>query len=145
MQLIIMAGLVLLLDRVTKWWIKDHFFLGESYPVLHNLFHITYIENRGAAFGLLEDQRWIFLSVVAVFLVALYWYWKKIQTFPSYAKLGIGMLLGGAIGNGLDRFIQHSVTDFFDFRIWPIFNIADIGICVGMALVIIYLWKEETQ
>ena len=145
MQLLSIASITLLLDRITKWWIKSNFFLGESHPVIKDIFHITYIENRGAAFGLLEDQRWIFLSVVAIFLFVLYRYWKQIQHFPIYAKIGVGMLLGGAIGNGIDRFTQHSVTDFFDFRIWPIFNIADIGICVGMTLLLLYLWKEEQE
>ena len=107
----ILLILWLLLDQWTKYYIMNHFMLGESLVVIPNVFHLTYIINRGAAFGMLANQRWFFL-----------------------------LLVSGAIGNGIDRYMLHGVVDFFDFRIWPIFNVADIGICVGVALVVYYLF-----
>ncbi|MBS7143655.1 MAG: signal peptidase II [Veillonella sp.] len=103
----------LLLDQWTKYYIMNHFMLGESLVVIPNVFHLTYIINRGAAFG---------------------------SKGPWTLQIGSALLVSGAIGNGIDRYMLHGVVDFFDFRIWPIFNVADIGICVGVALVVYYLF-----
>lgn len=137
----ILALAWLLLDQVSKHYVQAHFYLGESLPVIPNVFHWTYILNRGAAFGILLDQRIFFLFVVAVLFFALWIYRKKVEYGPSYLKMGVALLVSGALGNGWDRYHIGAVIDFFDFRIWPIFNIADIGICVGVTLICWYLLK----
>lgn len=68
---------------------------------------------------------------------------KRIPKEPRYFSSAIGMLLGGALGNAIDRVRISGVVDFFDFRIWPIFNVADIFICVGVALIVFYFWRHE--
>lgn len=141
MQVLSIAFITLILDQVSKWYIRDVMALHESIPVIPGLFHITYILNRGAAFGILENQRWLFLAIAAVLVGAYIWLRHKI---PHHwlTRFGVGMLLGGAVGNALDRGLSGAVTDFFDFRIWPVFNVADVGICVGVALLLWYSWTH---
>ena len=112
---------VTVVDQLAKYAVHQTMVLHESIPVIPGFFHITYILNRGAAFGILENQRWLFLVMV-------------------YG--GAGLLLGGALGNALDRTFCGAVTDFFDFRIWPVFNVADIGIVVGVVLLLWYSWNH---
>ena len=123
----------------------NHFALGESLPVIQNLFHLTYIINRGAAFGMLTNQRWFFLAVAFVLIIVYGFYRKRVNNGPLSLRVGTALLISGAIGNGIDRYVLHGVVDFFDFRIWPIFNIADIGICVGVVCVIYYLLTSEHE
>ena len=135
----------LLLDQWTKYYIMNHFMLGESLPVIPNVFHLTYIINRGAAFGMLTNQRWVFLAVAFVLIIVYGFYRKRVNNGPLSLRVGTALLIAGAIGNGIDRYVLHGVVDFFDFRIWPIFNIADIGICVGVVCVIYYLLTSEHE
>lgn len=144
MRVLCIALITLVLDQLTKLGIRDGMLLHESIPVVPGVFHITYILNRGAAFGILENQRWLFLAIAVVLLAVYGWFRKKIPNhWPVQA--GVGMLLGGALGNALDRYVSGAVTDFFDFRIWPVFNVADIGICVGVALVLWYSWTHMSE
>ena len=129
----------LVLDQISKYWMQAHFFFCLSIPVISNVFHFTYIINRGAAFGIFADQRWLFLAIVAVLMAVYIYFYKYIKIGPMYLKIGAALLLSGAIGNGIDRFRLHGVVDFLDFRIWPIFNIADIGICVGVVCIAYYV------
>lgn len=138
----IVAIVVLVVDLWTKSYVQDVFRLGESLPVIPNVFHLTYIINKGAAFGILEHQRWLLIAIVVILLGLIGYFYKKIKGMPRYTQFGLGALVGGAIGNGWDRYYLGGVVDFFDFRVWPIFNVADIGICVGVILVIYYLWKH---
>ena len=135
----------LVLDQASKYYVMNHFALGESLPVIQNLFHLTYIINRGAAFGMLTNQRWFFLAVAFVLIIVYGFYRKRVNNGPLSLRVGTALLIAGAIGNGIDRYVLHGVVDFFDFRIWPIFNIADIGICVGVVCVIYYLLTAEQE
>ena len=135
----------LVLDQASKYYVMNHFALGESLPVIQNLFHLTYIINRGAAFGMLTNQRWFFLAVAFVLIIVYGFYRKRVNNGPVSLRVGTALLIAGAIGNGIDRYVLHGVVDFFDFRIWPIFNIADIGICVGVVCVIYYLLTSEHE
>ena len=141
----ILAILTIILDQVSKWYVQTHFRIGESIPVIPDIFHWTYIVNHGAAFGILMHQRWIFLLIVVLLVTALYLGRQRLAKAPLYARIGTGTLLGGALGNGWDRLYLGGVVDFFDFRIWPIFNVADIAICVGVPLLILYFWSHESQ
>lgn len=95
------------------------------------------------AFGILAYQRWFFLAIVILLFGAFFFFRKRIPKEPRYFSVAIGMLLGGALGNAIDRVRISGVVDFFDFRIWPIFNVADIFICVGVALIVFYFWRHE--
>lgn len=135
----------LVLDQVSKYYVMNHFAIGESVSVIQNVFHLTYIINRGAAFGMLANQRWFFLVVAFILIIVYAIYHKKVNRGPISLRIGSALLFSGAIGNGIDRYVLHGVVDFFDFRIWPIFNVADIGICVGVACIIYHLLRNEHE
>ena len=133
------------LDQLTKQWVQASFLLGESLPVIPNVFHLTYILNKGAAFGILANQRLFFLGysrcLTRCVMVFSPIYFKR----RCFYKLGTALLVSGALGNGWDRYHLGAVVDFFDFRIWPIFNVADIGICVGVVLLAIHVWRTPHE
>ncbi len=131
-----------LIDQGSKLLVQNWMTLHESIPVIPGFFHITYILNRGAAFGILENQQWLFLCMAAVLFI-LYGVFRKRVPRHCAVQVGLGMLLGGAFGNALDRFCCGAVVDFFDFRIWPVFNIADIGIVAGVCLLLWYSWTHS--
>lgn len=121
--------------------------LGMSIPVIPHVFHITYILNAGAAFGILENQQWFFILVGILVLGAAAWFYSCLQRENAYIRYGVSLLLGGAAGNLIDRIFRGSVIDFFDFRIWPVFNIADIAIVVGVGCIIysiLFKMKEKS-
>lgn len=141
----LIAIIWLVLDQVSKYYVMNHFAIGESVSVIQNVFHLTYIINRGAAFGMLTNQRWFFLVVAFILIIVYAIYHKKVNRGPISLRIGSALLISGAIGNGIDRYVLHGVVDFFDIRIWPIFNVADIGICVGVACIIYHLLRNEHE
>lgn len=143
MNTILTAIAVTILDQVVKWFVQGHMELGESIPLIPHVFHLTYIMNPGAAFGILEYQHTFFLGIVVVLFAAYLIMRRRIPKNLVYFPIGIGMVLGGALGNAIDRVRYQGVVDFFDFRVWPIFNVADIAICVGMALILWYFWRHS--
>jgi signal peptidase II len=138
MYFLLAALLVIILDQLTKYYVVSNFYLGESVPVIENIFHLTYILNPGAAFGMFEGSRWFFV-VIAICVLGGIWYMRdEINEGGWMMQYGAALFGGGAIGNLIDRTRSGLVIDFFDFRIWPVFNVADIAICVGVAMI---LWK----
>ncbi len=144
MPLILMI-LVVVLDRITKLAVVNTLTENMSIPIIKNVFHLTYILNPGAAFGMLEYSRVFFIALTVVILACVVIFRKKIQQEAPMIKYGGALFLGGAIGNLIDRIETGLVVDFFDFRIWPIFNVADIAICVGVGLIIWSVMKEESH
>jgi len=126
------AALVLLIDQGTKYIVKTTMTLYESIPVIPNIFHLTYIENPGAAFGLLANQRLFFIFITMIILTTIIYFYYKLTGEKLLLRIALGMVVGGAVGNLIDRLRMGVVTDFFDFRIWPVFNIADSAIVIGM-------------
>jgi signal peptidase II len=139
------AFLGLLFDRITKLWVVTHFSLKETLSLWPEVFHFTYVVNRGAAFGWLQGQVWLRWVSLLVSLVLIY----VGLTAPSlrrWDQLGYGFLLSGALGNGVDRFISGHVVDFLDFRLinFAIFNLADVFINVGLICLCISLFQKPT-
>lgn len=139
----LLALLVVLVDQATKYFVVQHFAVGESVPVLENIFHWTFILNRGAAFGMLEGSRWLFVVIALAVIGGVLYLRKEIEQSGVLACMGAALFTGGAVGNLIDRMLHGVVIDFFDFRIWPIFNVADIAICVGVGLIIWSILKTE--
>lgn len=139
----LLALLVVLVDQATKHFVVQHFAVGESVPVLENIFHWTFILNRGAAFGMLEGSRWLFVVIALAVIGGVLYLRKEIEQSGVLACVGAALFTGGAVGNLIDRTLQGVVIDFFDFRIWPIFNVADIAICTGVGLIIWSILKTE--
>ena len=130
-------------DQLLKKLFSGTMQLGESIPVLPGIFHLTYIQNPGAAFGLFENQTLFFIVIAAFLLAFLAFAYKELAAQGIWVRFGMSLLAGGAVGNLLDRVRFGAVIDYLDFRIWPIFNLADIGICLGAALIVWGLLREE--
>ena len=144
----ILACFLILLDQLSKNFIVNHFSLGESKEVIVNFFSISSHRNRGAAWGILQDSRLFFLVVTVIFIAILtYYLFKQKNTLSSLDKGTFALIYGGAIGNFIDRLTRHEVVDFLDFRIFgydfPIFNLADCFICVGVIFLLFKIYKED--
>lgn len=136
MPIALLAITVVIVDQWSKYYVQNNMVLGTSIPVIADIFHLTYILNPGAAFGILENQRYFFVIIAVVMIGAVAFLYHRIALQPLVLRLGVGLLSGGAVGNGIDRINTGYVVDFFDFRIWPIFNIADIAIVSGVGCII---------
>ena len=136
------ALLIFLIDQLTKYIINKSMVVGQSIPLINNIFHLTYTQNTGAAFGILKNHQLIFI-LFALFVISLIlYYWQRIPQ-KNIIIVPIGLILGGTIGNLIDRLRFQYVIDFLDFRIWPTFNIADSAITIGAILLIFYVWKKK--
>jgi signal peptidase II len=137
--LIVIALAVIGLDQLTKYLVRAHMELGESIP-REGLFRLTYTTNTGGAFGILANQTFL-LAMVAVIGIAVFLvYFRYIPLESTLLKIGLGLDLGGAIGNLIERLRFHGrVTDFIDIGPWPVFNVADMSIVVGTIIIAYYL------
>jgi len=147
---LISAVCVLILDQVTKYIIIEKLPISSEIEVIRGFFYITHLKNTGAAFGLFQDstRTLTIISFVAIVLIII----LKIMLKLNYAfyNVSLGFILGGALGNLIDRYFVGEVTDFLNFTFWPVFNIADSFIIIGFCLIIIlilreYLKKGKTQ
>ena len=127
---------IVVLDQVVKFLVTHEMFPGMSIPVIQDVFHITFVLNPGAAFGILAHQRSFFIVMGIVIAILGGLFSPYIRRQCRIFRCGTALLLGGALGNLIDRVRFGHVIDFFDFRIWPVFNIADIAIVVGVAAII---------
>ena len=142
---LLVALAVVVLDQLTKLYVVAHFYVGESVPVIENIFHWTYILNPGAAFGMLEGSRWFFVLIALAVMTGIWYMRREIAENGPWCTYGAALFGGGAVGNLIDRARQGLVIDFFDFRIWPVFNVADIAICVGVGCIIWSILLKEWQ
>lgn len=143
------ASLSLGADQLTKFWVTQNFELRippETWPLIRGVFHFTYVTNKGAAFSLLQRSAWLpWLSlIVCIGLVCLGLFGPRLT---QWEQAGYGFLLGGAAGNGIDRIFLGEVIDFLDFRLiqFPVFNIADVSINIGLACLLFATWKSSRQ
>jgi signal peptidase II len=150
--LAVVAGAVVLLDQLTKLYIDRTFALYESLTVVPNFFAITYLRNKGAAFGILADSSLrvpFFIGVSLLAIAGILWYYRNLPPGHVGQQVGLSLILGGAIGNLIDRVRFGEVVDFLDvhwYRYhWPAFNVADSAICVGVGLLLLSMWLAERR
>lgn len=141
----VIAAAVVGLDQATKAWVDAAFQLYESRPVVEGLFHLTYVRNPGAAFGLLAgwSAQWrqpFFVGITAVALGAILWILARLEAGRPWTLAALALVFGGAVGNLIDRIAWGEVIDFLDVfwrgYHWPAFNVADSAITVGMTILI---------
>jgi len=133
--------LVVFLDRITKIFFSRILVEGESLRIFPSLLHMTLVHNTGIAFGLFKDQGVVFIIIpiiaVSLLIYNVYYYGRFKEKISEMYILGFSLILGGAMGNLIDRVAYGYVIDFIDFRIWPVFNIADSAITIGAVLIAI--------
>ncbi|XID95305.1 signal peptidase II [Paenibacillaceae bacterium WGS1546] len=138
----VIAGFMFAIDYVTKKIISRNVELHSERFVLGDFFIITHIRNKGAAFGMLQEQRLFFLVITVIVVAGIIWYLHhSYKTGTAFLPLGLAVIMGGAVGNFLDRALYGEVVDFLQFNFgsytFPIFNFADTAICVGVGMVIL--------
>ena len=146
MGLLIPAAIVVILDQITKqlFWRN-----GQNYEVIDGFFRITLVKNAGAAFGMFQGGRWVFIAASIIAVVVILYIGLRLPKEQRGRQLLLGMILGGAIGNLIDRVYAGAVIDFLDFGIgtlrWPVFNVADMGVSIGATLLLIVLLREPRR
>jgi signal peptidase II len=142
---------VVLTDQITKIYLGHYLqhLTDSTLPVWKNVFHLTYVENKGAAFGIFQNSRWIFILFTIVIIIGIVIYtFKNYEKMNNILRVSLALIVGGAIGNLINRILTGYVVDLFDFKIiqFPVFNVADSCVCIGTLGVIIYLFfsKEKT-
>ncbi|MDF2068597.1 signal peptidase II [Bacillus sp. Cr_A10] len=144
-----LAALVVALDQWTKWLIVKNMELGERIPILDPYIGLLSHRNRGAAWGMLQGQIGLFTVVTIVVIIGIIYYFHKEAKGKPMFQSGLMLLLGGAIGNFIDRLWRNEVVDFVDVLIpiinydFPIFNVADAALTIGVVIVILFILKEE--
>ena len=129
------------LDQLTKWLAVTFLQGNPSVPIIPEVFQLTYLENPGAAFGMLQNNRWVFLIVSTVGIIAVYLYLAIKRPSSRLLCLALSFIVGGGIGNMIDRVLLGYVVDFFDFCLihFAIFNVADSFVCVGAGMLALWV------
>lgn len=140
------------LDQMTKLWVQRALEPYAALPIIPNLLAITHVLNPGAAFGMLAQAPagaafLVFVTVAVVVIVAILIFWRRIAAHTISLQVAFGLVLGGAVGNLIDRIRLRAVVDFIDFHWfqyhWPAFNAADASICVGLGLVVLDVFRAS--
>jgi len=133
-MLIIPVLIILFLDQLSKLIVIKNLSANQSIPIIKGLLYVTFVRNRGAAFGILKNQLPLFIFTALFAVVLIFLVISKKRQRPLILNISLGLILAGAIGNLIDRLFLGYVVDFIDFRIWPVFNVADSAITVGAVL-----------
>ena len=142
----IIIAFVVILDQLTKYLIQANLVLNSSVPLLDGIFHITYIQNSGAAFSMFQNKTVFLIAMQLVVIAVVLVYLVKRKKKDHWSLLlSLSFIAAGGMGNLIDRAMNGYVVDFLDFRVWPIFNVADISVCVGCGLLVIYMFFIEPK
>lgn len=137
---------LILIDQVTKYFITANMKVYDSIVVIENIFHLTYVRNFGAAFSILQNKKIFFVVITVIVAMGIIFTIAKYSKGMHRAMLySLALILAGAIGNLIDRIRLGYVIDFFDFRIWPVFNIADMCVVCGCILITYYMFFIEPK
>lgn len=133
----LIAGLVVVIDQITKALALSYLKDGQSIPIINKIFYLTLVQNTGAAFGLFKNQTAFFVVISIIAIISIAFFLRKNKTALNFP---LALILGGAMGNLIDRLrCSHTVVDFLDFRVWPVFNFADSCISVGTFLLFLLI------
>ncbi|MBW2971193.1 signal peptidase II [Candidatus Woesearchaeota archaeon] len=142
LKLAILGVILLLLDQLTKWYIRSSMAVAESNPIINNIFHITFVQNTGGVWGLFKGNvsLMIWLSIAALGFIM---YFEDSFPKTKLSQLFLVFVVIGLVGNLIDRIFLGYVTDFVDFRIWPVFNLADSLVSIGVAGLVIFTFIHD--
>ncbi len=145
LRLAAIIAVTLIVDQFSKYLIASGMDLGESLAVFPPVFYITYVLNPGAAFGLLPNQTNFFIIVSVLVITGVLVGYRYLPRERVWTYVALGMVAGGAMGNLIDRVRLGRVIDFLDFRVWPVFNLADSAIVVGAVILILDVWAADRK
>ena len=141
---LLISGLTLGADQLTKRLIAMSFMPGQSLPLIPSLLSLTYVQNTGAAFGLLKGRQWLFIALSVMIVGWMGWELLTKRPLAAVVVWGSSLIIGGALGNLIDRLRVGHVIDFIDLHVWPVFNVGDSAITIGVGLLILHsLWLNR--
>ena len=141
----VIVSLLLGLDQFTKAWVSAAMLPGQSIPLVSSILHLTYVQNTGAAFGLFKNQQPVFIGFSLLVIGWILWEICTRVQMGWRLRWANALVLAGAIGNLIDRLCLGYVVDFIDFRVWPVFNVADSAITIGVSCLLIEWWLEQSR
>lgn len=137
----VVSGIIIFIDQLTKWLIVQTMEVRQQIPIIEDFFYLTSHRNRGAAWGILQGQMWFFYIVTVAVIVFVIYYMQKYAQESKITGWALAFILGGAVGNFVDRVMRKEVVDFLDFYIgnynYPIFNVADSALVIGVIVMMI--------
>jgi len=137
------AIIIIIADQLSKLWVAGQLALNETRPLIDGILNLVYVRNRGAAFGILQGKSWLFL-IMAAFIVGALIYYNFRYSPKHWGQYAMGLITGGTIGNVIDRlYLGGAVRDFFSVGWFPVFNLADMAITTGGALVVLYIFLYD--
>ena len=148
MTIVFVIGLVVLvLDQLSKFWVRESLYYGQSIPLIDGFFNLVYVRNPGAAWGMFGNHTPVLIILAFVIMVLVIVFRKQMFGAIKCRNVVLGLLIGGILGNLIDRIRFSWVTDFLDFHIgphhFPSFNVADSSICIAMGLYLVMSWLHE--
>lgn len=144
MSYFLLILLILFLDQLTKVAVLMKLEPIRNVWVIKDIFSITFVRNYGAAFGILQSRTLLLIGLSIAVIVCIWINRDKLKGYSKVFRTGLGLALGGALGNLVDRIRLGYVIDFLDFQFWPVFNLADIAIVCGVGLIILGLYFDQT-
>ncbi|UCG35768.1 MAG: signal peptidase II [Candidatus Omnitrophota bacterium] len=138
------AALVFFCDLLVKGYLR-HNLAFQSIPVIKNIFHITVVFNTGAAFGVLQGKTTFIIYITVLFILWLFIFLRKEKQIKPKFAIPYGLIFGGALSNLYDRLLLGYVVDYIDLRVWPVFNLSDTCITIGIGLLLIYSFRPQKQ
>jgi|SRR5690554_5646266 len=130
------------LDQLLKGIVSQNMLPGDSIPIINNIFHFTYVRNTGAGFGILAGKRYLLIIITSLILIGIFIFRYRNKD-SRLLDIALAFITAGALGNLIDRIRLSYVIDYLDFQVWPVFNLADILVNIGVGLFIIFIWKSE--
>ncbi|MBN1544811.1 signal peptidase II [Candidatus Woesearchaeota archaeon] len=146
LALVLISIAIIIVERIVKFYITESLRIGESIPVIGSFFMITRTENIGAGFGVLAGQSIIFIAAAILVLLLIVYFYNKI-IYDRLLVFSSAFILAGTVGNLMDRLFFGHVIDYIDFSFWPTFNLSDVSLVIGAALLLLYMyrWQEEPE
>jgi signal peptidase II len=145
----VLAFVVIIIDQISKWIVAKQMTIGESIKIIDNVLYFTSHRNTGAAFGILAGKMWFFYIITTIVVIGIIYYMQKEAQKSKFIGISLGLILGGAIGNFIDRVFRGEVVDFVDTYIFTynfaIFNVADAALCIGVGLLFVKMIIDERK
>lgn len=141
----LIIAVILFIDQLSKYIVEANMRVGESISIMEGIFNITYVQNRGAAFSILTGKALLLILLPSLCVIFSLWYLERKKNAHFTLIMALIFIISGGIGNLIDRFRLGYVVDMIDFHIWPVFNMADISICLGSFFVMIYIFYFEEK
>ncbi|MGM0445705.1 MAG: signal peptidase II [Bacillota bacterium] len=136
---IFIGTILVIIDQLIKYNVNNKMVIGQTYPIIENFLHITYVKNTGIAFGLFKNNNLFMISIIIIIIVIVIYFYKREKNKDFLLSIATTVMLSGAIGNLIDRIFYGYIIDYIDFQFWPAFNLADSLIVIGSILLGIYL------